>query len=284
MPSPSWDDLRCLDALARHGDVSAASRELGVSVSTLYRRIAALESCTGTRCLARGAGPTELTDAGAALAEAARRMREALTRTVSEVRRRDDTLEGTVSLTTVEGMAPLLGPPLRALAAAHPGLRVELVLAERGPSVRRREVDVAISVVSRPPPECWGKRLFRFGYGVFGTEAALAARPASWVVLGAASAHHPEAKWELAHAGRIAVATDHRSGFLALVRAGVGIALLPRPLASLHPELVEDATPREGLATLSRTAWVLAHQAQRRSARVLALTRTLGAHFARPSL
>jgi DNA-binding transcriptional LysR family regulator len=283
MPGASWDDLRYLEAIARTGDVSAAARELELSVSTLYRRLAALEASTGSQCLVRGAGPTKLTDAGLALADAGRRMREALTRTVGDVRRRDESLEGTVSLTTVEGMAPLLAAPLRALRASHPRLRVDLVLSDRGPSVRRREVDVAISIVSRPPPECWGTRLFRFDYAVFGTEAALARETPSWVVLGPASAHTPEAKWEAAHAEPVAVSTDNRGAFLAFARAGVGLALLPRPLAALHRELVEDTTRREGLRALDRVAWVLTHEAHRKHARILALTRALTTHFGRAS-
>lgn len=276
--TPSWDDLRYLEALARSGDVAAAARELEVSASTVYRRIAALEASTGTRCLARSTGTTELTEAGRAFADAGRRMREALERTAGDVRRRDESLAGTVSLTTVEGMAPLLAEPLRALRATHPEIRVDLVLSDRGPSVRRREVDVAISIVKRPPAECWGRRLFRFDYAVFGTEAALAAEP-SWVVLGEANASTPEAKWERQHATAIAVATVNRGAFLALVRGGVGLGLLPRPLAALYPELVEDTTRREGLRALDRVAWVLTHEAHRKSPRIAAVTSVVVEHF-----
>lgn len=276
--TPSWDDLRYLEALARSGDVAAAARELEVSASTVYRRIAALEASTGTRCLARSTGTTELTEAGRAFADAGRRMREALERTAGDVRRRDESLAGTVSLTTVEGMAPLLAEPLRALRATHPEIRVDLVLSDRGPSVRRREVDVAISIVKRPPAECWGRRLFRFDYAVFGTAAALAAEP-SWVVLGEANASTPEAKWERQHATTIAVATVNRGAFLALVRGGVGLGLLPRPLAKLYPELVEDTTRREGLRALDRVAWVLTHEAHRKSPRIAAVTSAVVEHF-----
>lgn len=277
MTTPSWDDLRYLEAIARSGDVATVARELEVSVSTVYRRVAALEASTGTRCLVRSTGATELTEAGRAFADAGRRMREALERTAGDVRRRDESLAGTVSLTTVEGMAPLLVEPLRALRATHPALRVDLLLSDRGPSVRRREVDVAISIVKRPPAECWGRRLFRFDYAVFGTEAALAAAP-SWVVLGEANASTPEAKWERQHATTIAVATVHRGAFLALVRGGVGLGLLPRPLAALYPELVEDTTRREGLRALDRVAWVLTHEAHRKSPRIAAVTAALIAH------
>lgn len=279
MSAPSWDDLRYLESLARLRDVGAAARELEVSASTLYRRIAALEANVGARCLTRTAGPTELTEAGRELAEGARRMREALTRTVGDVRRRDESLAGSVSLTTVEGMAPLIAAPLRALRETHPDLRVDLLLSDRGPSVRRREVDVAISIVERPPAECWGTRLFRFDYAVFGTEAVLASQRPSWIVLTDANATTPEAKWEAQHAMSVAVATANRGAFLAFVREGVGLGLLPRPLAALYPELVEDTSRREGLRALDRVAWVLTHEAHRKSPRIAALTKTLTSHF-----
>ncbi|MBN8611179.1 MAG: LysR family transcriptional regulator [Deltaproteobacteria bacterium] len=279
MATPSWDDLRFLEALARTGDVGAATRELEVSVATLYRRIAALEASTGARCLTRTAGPTTLTDAGRELAEGGRRMREAFARTVGDVRRRDESLEGTVSLTTVEGMAPLLAPALRALRLEHPALRVDLLLSDRGPSVRRREVDVAISIVQRPPPDCWGTRLFRFDYAVFGTDAVLAHERPSWIVLTDANATTPEAKWERERAKPVAVATANRGAFLAFVREGVGLGLLPRPLAALYPELVEDTSRREGLRALDRVAWVLTHESHRKSPRIAALTQALVAHF-----
>lgn len=283
MSTPNWDDLRILEALSRTRDVGAAARELELSVSTLYRRIAALEASTGSRCLTRTAGPTALTDAGQALADAGRRMREALTRTVGDVRRRDESLAGSVSVTTVEGMAPLLAAPLRTLRATHPELRVDLVLSDRGPSVRRREVDVAVSIVPRPPPECWGTRLFRFDYAVFGTGAALAQATPSWVVLGDANVTTPEAKWEAQRAVPVAVATSNRGAFLAFVRAGVGLGLLPRPLAALHAELREDTSRREGLRALDRVAWVLTHEAHRKSPRIAALTQALITHFRAPA-
>jgi DNA-binding transcriptional LysR family regulator len=145
--------------------------------------------------------------------------------------------------------------------------------------VRRREIDVAISIVSRPPPDCWGTRLFRFDYAVFGTDAALAHARPSWIVLTDANATTPEAKWERERAEPVAVATANRGAFLAFVREGVGLGLLPRPLAALYPELVEDTSRREGLRALDRVAWVLTHESHRKSPRIAALTQALVAHF-----
>jgi hypothetical protein len=45
-------------------------------------------------------------------------------------------------------------------------------LGDRGPSVRDREVDVAVGIMRRPPPGCWGRRVAPLRYAVFGTRAA----------------------------------------------------------------------------------------------------------------
>ncbi|PZR15372.1 MAG: hypothetical protein DI536_07925 [Archangium gephyra] len=50
-----WEDLRLLEAIERTGKVAAAARELGLSLSTLYRRVGLLESSVGHVCLLRGA-------------------------------------------------------------------------------------------------------------------------------------------------------------------------------------------------------------------------------------
>ena len=151
----------------------------------------------------RGPGPTELTEAGRILASAAQRTREAFTRVLGEVKSRDETLAGEVSLTTVEGLLPLVSAPLAALTKRHPEISVRLHLGDSGPSVRRREVDVSIGVMQvmhRPPPGCWGRRLFPIRYGVFGTELAMQA-PLRWVVLDASLAQTPEAVWGAKHDG-----------------------------------------------------------------------------------
>ncbi|MDQ3037487.1 MAG: LysR family transcriptional regulator, partial [Myxococcota bacterium] len=68
----NWDDLRYLEAIARLASVGGAARELGVSASTVYRRIHALERSVGELCVVRGAGPAALTDRGRALARVGR--------------------------------------------------------------------------------------------------------------------------------------------------------------------------------------------------------------------
>lgn len=273
----SWDDVRHLEAVDRLGSVAAAARELGISASTVYRRVAALEESVGEPCLVRGPGKAVLTERGRELARVGRAMRTSLAQVAGAARARETEVRGEVSLTTVEGFLPYLVRPIAALTAQHPELRVSLHLGESGPSVRRREVDVAIGVMPRPPAGCWGRRVLRIRYGVFGTRAALDRRPAPrWVVSGPALQHTPEAEWERTHAHDVA-ASGSRAAMVAMMVEGVGVGLIPRPTAAAHAALVELKSHRASAQHLERTAWVLTHPDARKTPRIVVLMKALTA-------
>lgn len=256
----SWDDLRYVEALDRLGQARRASRELGTSVSTVYRRIAALEAMVGARCVETGAaGGFRLTAVGRALAEIARGVDSSIAEVTRKARFAENDVSGEVSLTTTEGFVPLIAAPIAALCERHPRLTVAMHIADQGPSVRRREVDVALSLIPSPPPSLQGRRLFAIRYGVFGTASAAGAEPLRWVVRGAAFANPAQAAWEKERAGEVAVRTTSLGTTLALLRAGVGVAVLPERVARLEPLLVEVDRYRGLLSGLERTAWILSH-------------------------
>ncbi|MFO0630037.1 MAG: LysR family transcriptional regulator [Polyangiales bacterium] len=273
-----WEDLRLLDAIVRAGTIADAARDLGVAPSTLYRRMAALEAAVGQSCIVRGDGVVALTDAGRALAKVAQHTRRGLLEVEGALRARETAVAGEVSLTTVESLLPYLAGPIAALTARHP-ITVTLSLTDRGPSVRDREVDCAIAIVKRPPPSCWGRRLCRLPYGVFGTAEALARQPERlWVTREEAERSSPESAWERAHAGRV-VARAKFSAVVDLAAMGVGVALLPRLLAGMKGTLVEAPEHRASVEPLTRTAWILTHEDQRRTPRIAALVDALTRHF-----
>lgn len=264
----SLEDLRYLETVVRVGSASAAGRELGVAPSTVYRRIAALEAALGVLCLARGGG---VTDVGRELAKTAQRARASVAEVVRRATAKSARVEGKVLVTTVPGFAPLLTGCLADLARSHPKLHLELDLSDASLSVRDREADIALSVVPNPPPALIGKKLRTIRYRIYGVaELAAARRSAPWVVLASPMHQTGQAHWEAAHVDseRIAVATGSRLGFLELVRRGVGLGVLPMPLARRYPELVEVRAHLRTLRALDRPAWLLTHPELRDSARV----------------
>lgn len=267
----SWDDLVYLEAVARTGGATAAARELGVAVSTVYRRLAALDERIGGPCFVRGAEQLELTEAGEMLRATARRTRTEVAAAQRLARRQRTEVAGVVRLTTVEGYLPLLEEPIAALRERHPDLQVDLHLAHDGPSVRRREVDVSVTLVPNPPAELWGRRLPSIEYGVFGTSREAERDEHRWIVCGPPLAHLPETEFEREHATQVSMATGSRLAMLAMARRGVGVALLPRGLAALYPDLVEVLRYRPEVRSLRRDAWLLTHPDHRDDAPVRAL-------------
>jgi molybdate transport repressor ModE-like protein len=269
-----WDDVRYLERIAQLGSVGAAARDLNLSISTLYRRVATLEASLGQLCLVRGPNGGTLTPTGEALAAVGRRTRAGLSEVTGQLRAQATTLEGEVSFTTVSALQPFIERPIAKLAAQAPHLRVVVHLGDAGPSVRRREVDVALGVMHRPSPGCWGRKVARLQSGVYATREALARPERGWVARALAEVSSPESAWERVHAGRIAVRAPF-SSLVGLVAAGVGLGLIPRQLAALHPGLVEVSEYKALVADLERPVWLLTHPDLRKTPRVVALMNAL---------
>jgi DNA-binding transcriptional LysR family regulator len=274
----SWDDLRALEALERTGKVGTAARELGLSVSTFYRRVAELEKRTGQLCLQRMQTGAKLTEFGRSLAHVGRRTLGGLHEVAAKLHDQETSLTGEVSVTTVVAFLPLLTRAVAQLSKTHPSLQVTLQLADDGPSVRQREVDLAIGVMKRPPPGCWGRRLIRMPAGIFATREAAERSPRRWVLRALSEKTAPEFAWEAAHGGEVAV----RAPFHAMVdlcAGGVGLALMPRLLAAFHPQLIEVREYAHVMAPLERTVWLLMHPDNRKTPRVVAVAQAIAEAF-----
>ena len=275
--SMRWDDLNHFEAFVRTGSVGAAARELDVSSSTVYRRLEALESALGVPLFAPGSD-TELSGEGARIAALARSIRAGLGEVHQLARSRNSEAHGKVRVTTVEGLVPVLIEPIQELRARFPGLHVELHLADSGPSVRRREADIALGVMSNPPESLVGRKLLRIEYGVFGTAEAVEASPRYWVVSGPPMEHSPEARWEAEYAQRIAVSTGSRQAFLGFLQAGLGVGLFPRLLGD-RVGLHEVKELRESASKVTRTVWSLIHPDLRDDVRVRTVLDALTDHL-----
>lgn len=275
----SWDDLKYLEALHRLGSANAAGRELAVAPSTVYRRIAALEGSVGFACVARGAG---VTPAGRELVELARRTVSSLADIAKRTQSKREEAVGIVTLTTLDGFAPLLGAPLAELSASYPRLRVDIRISDTGVGLKKGHADIALSLAATPRPDLIGVKLFPIRFGVYGSRrVADAAAEARWVVLGSPLEHSWLGDWEREHvpSERIAAASASRRLLVEMVQAGVGLGLLPAPLADGHPDLVELTQYRPICGKLTRTACLLYPADLRREARVAAVVKVLAKHL-----
>jgi DNA-binding transcriptional LysR family regulator len=274
---PSWDDLRFLESLERLGSATAASRELGVAPSTIYRRVAALEEAAGVVCYSQREGG--VTRVGRELAELARRTKSSLGRVLRQASEAQGAIRGKVTVTTLDGFAPLLSQPLATLSETHPEIELALDVSARGSSIRKGEADIALTSVDKPPRQLVGRKMFSAQCRVYGLpHLAEAWEDAPWVVLGPPLSASPIGRWERAQAqrSRVAVSTASRLTLNRLVAAGVGIGAIPELLAHEYPELVEVEALHSSTADLRLPVWLLTHPELRDTAAVRAVMTVLG--------
>src|SRR5512146_548670 len=119
--------LRVIDAVARHGSVTAAARELHFSQPSVSHHLARLEAETGAQLLQRVGRGIRLTQAGQLLADRAAEI-------IGRIEAADAELSAHVGLTAgrvrvagfASAIASLVPRAVAALGDRHPGLQVSL--------------------------------------------------------------------------------------------------------------------------------------------------------------
>lgn len=276
--TPSLDDLRFLEALVRRGSARAAGRELGVAASTVYRRVADLEAALEVDCLVRGKG---VTDFARELARLAHDTNVSLQRIAQRARAERRDVRGRLRLTTLDGFVPLLGPALAELSRGCPSLRLDVLVSDTGLSLRKGQAELGLALLSDPHPTLVGRKLFPVRWGVYAQRGG-AAEDARWVVLGAPLEKTWLGEWEAKHVpkDRIAASTASRRFLVEMVAAGVGIGLMPAPLAAQRGDIVELTSFRPKTSSLTRNAWLLYLPELRKDPRIAAVVDVLTRHLA----
>lgn len=269
-----WDDLRVALHVARAGSMRKAARTLGVSHSTVLRRIAELEQAARARLFERKDDGYELTSAGQDAVDTARELEEVVTGLERRVDGLDLRLSGPIRVTLPDPLLPALLPHVRAFGAAYPDIDVTLAVSVGYLDLAQREADVALRIAAEPPPDLVGRRAAVVGAAVYGSERYLAGRSTKdlsrldWVGWQAGSTM-AFARWMAEHVpkARVVVRLDSSWALRDAVDADVGVALLPCPLGDAKPgwrrlKLVPDVRV---------PLWVLTHRDLRATARVRVL-------------
>jgi len=240
------DWLRTYLAVLDTGGFSAAAEQVHRSQSRVSAHIAALERTLGVTLIDRGRRPPRVTHAGEVFAGHARDILAAVGSARAAAGAALGLDEGRVTLLTTPCLgAAFLPAPLSRLAAAHPGVRFE-VLEDGRHDVERRFLDEGVALAVLPTlaapaapglrsrllwrePLCAvvpaGHRFARLGRPVPLHE--LSDEPL--VVVGASGAAAPEALDLLARRGVVTSAratADCPQTVAALVRADLGVGLL----------------------------------------------------------
>jgi DNA-binding transcriptional LysR family regulator len=165
-PHVTADDLLVLLAVSRSGRYTTAARQLGVTHTTVARRIEALELALGARAIVRGSSGWRLTPLGERAAAAAEGVEAALARLDGD----DAEVSGVIRLSATDGFSAFIAAPaMAALRRRHPGISLQIVAQTRQASPHRSGVDLEV-VVGRP--EVRRAQAFRLADYVLGLYAS----------------------------------------------------------------------------------------------------------------
>ena len=140
-----WDDLRVFLTSVRCQSVSAASRELSVSHSTVSRRLSRLEYTLGAALFERNREGLILTSFGHMVLRRAEEVAAGIGNLRGDIAGDGDT-SGIIRFATMEGIASLyLSSRLAAFQRSYPGIRLELLTTSRQVQISHREADMFLS-------------------------------------------------------------------------------------------------------------------------------------------
>jgi DNA-binding transcriptional LysR family regulator len=276
----NWNDLRYLLAVARAGSTAAAARELRVNQSTVVRRVAALEEELGLRLFDKKRDGYRLTSEGATLignAEAVEASILAFSRSATSL---DTGLFGSLRVTTAEGIALRLMPPLlREFHRRHPGMQINLLIEDRFRDLGDGHADVALRAGGPGDTALIGRKLTDASWAVYGSRSYVEryGTPATPEELnghrligfeGVLEQIAP-ARWlrEVAPRGEFAYRSNSVMGMLFAAQSGFGLTLLPCHVADPETDLVRVIDP---LPALTYGFWILTHPDLHKTPRVQA--------------
>ena len=147
----STDDLAFFSRLARHSSLTAAARELGLSLPAVSKRLTGLEQRLGVQLMRRTTRRLELTPEGQLYLEGARPILLQLDELESAVSSRQPVLRGRLQINASFGFGRRhVAPLLSDFARQHPELELSLQLSSVPVSLMDAAVDIDIRVGDPP--------------------------------------------------------------------------------------------------------------------------------------
>jgi DNA-binding transcriptional LysR family regulator len=275
-----WNDLKYFLAVARHHSTIAAGKALGLSQSTVHRRLSELERCTGRQLVTRHTTGYRLTEFGEELLPYAERIETAVTDFERRVTDTERDLTGLIRVTCPEPIVYRMTQSklIDRFHARHPRLQVEFVSSDRYLDLSKGEADVAFRS-GDTDDELVGRKIADSIWAVYASRGYIErhGQPervedlSRHLLVGfdETLSKHRAATWlrEAAPDARMAARNNSVLGLVYAVKSGVGLGPLPTALGDAESDLVRVLGP---IPELSRSWRLLTHPDLRRTSRISA--------------
>jgi len=159
----------------QHGSFSEAARRTGTPVSTLSRKISALERQLGVRLLERTTRAVNPTDSGREYSLYCEQIVDALDSAHAALEKRQVKVSGTLRLAAPPSLSDVLVIPLvEGFLRRYPDVAVKVLVTDRHLDLVQDEVDVSLRVGPQPTSSLVFRRLLRYRHILVAAPAYLA--------------------------------------------------------------------------------------------------------------
>ncbi|MEA3149419.1 MAG: hypothetical protein QOD56_358, partial [Gammaproteobacteria bacterium] len=286
----NWSDIQYVIATAKLGSFHAAATALETNQSTVGRRVARFEGYLGTKIFERHPTGMRLTAAGKILYDKAVLMEEAANDIESTLLAFDSRLSGTVRVFVTEGVGYLwLVPVLADFCRMHPGVTIDLVTDREGLDLFSLEADLAVFIERPKNPRLVASKIVKVEHSLFISKSydEKFGRPRDLKDLGQ---HRfvdyvpyrvcADLAWwakSVLPVHRIQLRVDSASVYLAAIRSGMGIGLLPNFYKRAAPDLIALPLPTGCYLNL----WLVSRPIANKSHRIKILHKFLRERFSK---
>lgn len=265
-----WNDLLTFLKVSQKKSVRSAALVLRVDVTTVRRRLAALETHLGLKLFEGSGRAFKPTPEGDRIYAIAAEMDALSIKIAGGVESAIRELTGVVRISTMEGFGSrYLAPRLHKFTARHPGLTVQLINAAHTLNLGEREADISINMLQPRTGRLVVRKAGQFGVGLYASRAYLErngfprkspdlARH-SFISYVDDMISVPDVRWLL----DLGIEARVRLEFTSLVsqyesaRAGAGLAMLPAFMVDAADDLVR-IFPKQ--VHVLRDWWLVVHQ------------------------
>lgn len=278
---PDWALWRSFSAVVKHGSLSAAARELGLSQPTLGRHVEALEHALDLPLFERTLSGLKANEAALRLFEPVAAAEAALAQAAIMAEGAQAEFSGTVRITASTVVSNYVLPPLLlTIRERYPAIAIEIVPSDSAENLLLREADIAIRMFRPTQLELVSKKLGEIPVICCAHENYLQRRgtPMSTTEL----YEHDLIGFDrsdliIAHANRIGfplrrdqfmLRSDNQTHLWELIRAGLGIGFAQKSLVERTPGMV--AVPLD-LAIPPLQVWLTTHKELFTSHRIRAI-------------
>ncbi|MCD9147962.1 LysR family transcriptional regulator [Pseudophaeobacter flagellatus] len=273
-----WSLIQSFLAVADHGSLSAAARQLGRSQPTLGRHIQSLEAQLSQQLFERHPRGVQLSTAGTALLPMAREMQQQMYHLSLQAAGQSEALVGTVRITASVFAAHYLLPPILAeIRIAEPQIELELVPTDASENLLYRAADIALRMYRPSQLDVITQHVTDWPLGIFAAKSYLdrRGRPKSaedlWqhdlvgydsndLILRSMQA----IGWQVERTA-FALRCDNQATYWQLVRAGCGIGFCQTAVAHADPGIEELSL---GVDIPPLPVWLTTHRAMRETPRI----------------